>query len=148
MIFLAEFGLNAHEPRHTVQVTGVPEAIGIHGDVSGGTERAWAQGVEGNYLHFETDASAGEAWTSEIRRISEEPIKGMQFDVTWPEGVAFDIDAMALSPEWGAFQLSVSVKKTRTACSSSTSPAPRCPRATWCGVIRNDVNRRPPAHTP
>ena len=69
----------------------------------------WAQGVEGNYLHFETvTASAGEAWTSEIRRVSEEPIKGMQFDVTWPEGVAFDMDAMALSPEWGAFQLSVS----------------------------------------
>ena len=41
----------------------------------------WAQGVEGNYLHFETvTASAGEAWTSEIRRVSEEPIKGMQFD--------------------------------------------------------------------
>ena len=70
---------------------------------------ALAQSGEGNYLHFETvTASAGEAWTSEIRRVSEEPIKGMQFDVTWPEGVAFDMDAMALSPEWGAFQLSVS----------------------------------------
>ena len=70
---------------------------------------AQAQGIEGNYLHFETvTASTGEAWTSEIRRVSEEPIKGMQFDVTWPEGVAFDMDAMALSPEWGAFQLSVS----------------------------------------
>ena len=69
----------------------------------------WAQGVEGNYLHFETvTASAGEAWTSEIRRVSEEPIKGMQFDVTWPEGVTFDMEAMALSPEWDAFQLSVS----------------------------------------
>ena len=70
---------------------------------------ALAQVVEGNYLHFETvTSSAGEAWTSEIRRVSEEPIKGMQFDVTWSEGVAFDMDAMALSPEWGAFQLSVS----------------------------------------
>ena len=70
---------------------------------------ALAQSGGGNYLHFETvTASAGEAWTSEIRRVSEEPIKGMQFDVTWPEGVAFDMDAMALSPEWGAFQLSVS----------------------------------------
>ena len=70
---------------------------------------AQAQGVEGNYLHFETvTATAGEAWTSEIRRVSEEPIKGMQFDLTWPEGVEFDMDAMALSPEWGAFQLSVS----------------------------------------
>ena len=70
---------------------------------------AQAQGFEGNYLHFETvTASAGEAWFSEIRRISEEPIKGMQFDLTWPEGVEFDMDAMALSPEWGAFQLSVS----------------------------------------
>lgn len=70
---------------------------------------ALAQSGGGNYLYFETvTASAGEAWTSEIRRVSEEPIKGMQFDVTWPEGVAFDMDAMALSPEWGAFQLSVS----------------------------------------
>lgn len=70
---------------------------------------AQAQDGEGNYLHFETaTALAGEAWSSEIRRVSEEPIKGMQFDVTWPEGVAFDMDAMALSPEWGAFQLSVS----------------------------------------
>ena len=70
---------------------------------------ALAQSGGGNYLHFETvTASAGEAWTSEIRRVSEEPIKGMQFDVTWPGGVAFDMDAMALSPEWGAFQLSVS----------------------------------------
>ena len=70
---------------------------------------ALAQSGGGNYLHFETvTASAGESWTSEIRRVSEEPIKGMQFDVTWPEGVAFDMDAMALSPEWGAFQLSVS----------------------------------------
>ena len=70
---------------------------------------ALAQSGGGNYLHFETvTASAGEAWTSEIRRVSEEPIKGMQFDVTWPEGVAFDMDAMALSPEWDAFQLSVS----------------------------------------
>ena len=70
---------------------------------------AHAQDGDGNYLHFETvTATAGEAWTSEIRRVSEEPIKGMQFDVTWPEGVAFDMDAMALSPEWGAFQLSVS----------------------------------------
>ena len=70
---------------------------------------AHAQDGDGNYLHFETvTASAGEAWTSEIRRVSEEPIKGMQFDLTWPEGVAFDMDAMALSPEWGAFQLSVS----------------------------------------
>ena len=70
---------------------------------------AQAQVVQGNYLHFETvTASAGDVWSSEIRRVSEEPIKGMQFDVTWPEGVAFDMDAMALSPEWGAFQLSVS----------------------------------------
>ena len=70
---------------------------------------AQAQDGEGNYLHFETvTASAGEAWSSEIRRVSEEPIKGMQFDVTWPEGVAFDMDAVALSSEWGAFQLSVS----------------------------------------
>lgn len=70
---------------------------------------ALAQSGGGNYLHFETvTASAGESWTSEIRRVSEEPIKGMQFDVTWPEGVAFDMDAMALGPEWGAFQLSVS----------------------------------------
>lgn len=70
---------------------------------------AQAQVVQGNYLHFETvTASAGEAWSSEIRRVSEEPIKGMQFDVTWPEGVSFDMDAMALSPEWSAFQLSVS----------------------------------------
>ena len=68
-----------------------------------------AQGGAGNYLHFETvTASAGEAWSSEIRRVSEEPIKGMQFDVTWPEGVAFDMDAMALGSEWGAFQFSVS----------------------------------------
>ena len=70
---------------------------------------AHAQDGDGNYLHFETvTATAGEAWTSEIRRVSEEPIKGMQFDLTWPEGVEFDMDAMALSPEWGAFQLSVS----------------------------------------
>ena len=70
---------------------------------------AQAQVVQGNYLHFETvTALAGDVWSSEIRRVSEEPIKGMQFDVTWPEGVAFDMDAMALSPEWGAFQLSVS----------------------------------------
>ena len=71
---------------------------------------AHAQDGDGNYLHFETvTATAGEAWTSEIRRVSEEPIKGMQFDLTWPEGVAFDMDAMALSPEWDAFQLSVSM---------------------------------------
>ena len=70
---------------------------------------AHAQDGDGNYLHFETvTATAGEAWTSEIRRVSEEPIKGMQFDLTWPEGVEFDMDAMALSSEWGAFQLSVS----------------------------------------
>ena len=70
---------------------------------------AQAQVVQGNYLHFETvTALAGDVWSSEIRRVSEEPIKGMQFDVTWPEGVAFEMDAMALSPEWGAFQLSVS----------------------------------------
>ena len=60
-------------------------------------------------MHFETvTALAGEAWSSEIRRVSDEPIKGMQFDVTWPEGATFDMDAMALSPEWSAFQLSVS----------------------------------------
>lgn len=70
---------------------------------------AQAQVVQGNYLHFETvTASAGDVWSSEIRRFSDEPIKGMQFDVTWPEGATFDMDAMALSPEWGAFQLSVS----------------------------------------
>ena len=70
---------------------------------------AQAQVVQGNYLHFETvTASAGDVWSSEIRRVSDEPIKGMQFDVTWPEGATFDMDAMALSPEWSAFQLSVS----------------------------------------
>lgn len=76
---------------------------------------AHAQDGDGNYLHFETvTATAGEAWTSEIRRVSEEPIKGMQFDLTWPEGVEFDMDAMTLSPEWGAFQLSVSALDDNT----------------------------------
>lgn len=70
---------------------------------------AKAQVVEGNYLYFETvTASAGEVWSSQIRRISEEPIKGLQFDVTWPADVEFDMDATALTPEWGDFQLSVS----------------------------------------
>lgn len=68
-----------------------------------------AQVGSGNYVYFETVTSlAGEAWSSQIRRVSEEPIKGMQFDVIWPEDVAFNMGATALTPEWNAFQLSVS----------------------------------------
>jgi hypothetical protein len=68
-----------------------------------------AQALEGNYVYIETSSTAaGEAWFSTIRRVSEEPIKGMQFDVTLPEGLEIDEGEMALTLEWTGFQLSTS----------------------------------------
>ncbi|MGB1364557.1 MAG: choice-of-anchor D domain-containing protein [Flavobacteriales bacterium] len=65
--------------------------------------------IQPNYLLFENDyAPLGGTWSSAIRLVNTEPLKGMQFDVGLPEGI------VAGSPDFGlllddpSFQLSVS----------------------------------------
>ena len=61
-----------------------------------------------NYLYFQDDfAPVGGTWSSEVRLFNTDAIKGMQFDVQIPEGIAIGAQDFGLSPAWSSFQLSI-----------------------------------------
>ena len=62
-----------------------------------------------NYLYFQDDFAPVEwTWSSEVRLFNTDAIKGMQFDVHIPEGIAIETQDFELSPTWSSFQLSTS----------------------------------------
>ena len=69
----------------------------------------FAEVIQPNYLRFENDyAPLGGIWSSAIRLINTEPLKGMQFDVDLPEGIVAGPQDFGLLLDDPSFQLSVS----------------------------------------
>ena len=69
----------------------------------------FAEVIQPNYLRFENDyAPLGGTWSSAIRLINTEPLKGMQFDVGLPEGIVAGPQDFGLLLDDPSFQLSVS----------------------------------------
>ena len=65
--------------------------------------------IQPNYLRFENDyAPLGGTWSSAIRLVNTEPLKGMQFDVDLPEGIVTGPQDFGLLLDDPSFQLSVS----------------------------------------
>ena len=65
--------------------------------------------IQPNYLRFENDfAPLGGTWSSAIRLVNTEPLKGVQFDVDLPEGIVAGSQDFGLLLEDPSFQLSVS----------------------------------------
>ena len=68
-----------------------------------------AEVIQPNYLQFENDyAPLGGTWSSSVRLVNSEPIKGMQCDVVVPEGILMGAQDFGLLLDDPSFQLSVS----------------------------------------
>ena len=126
----------------------VLEELALTHNAEGGFSEVFLEAsvIRPNYVYFQDDfAPVGGTWSSEIHLSNVDAVKGMQFDLELPQGVAVDAQDFSISSALPNFQLSASELGDNAfrlivfSLSGASVPAGDHPLVTCQGAVASDM---------